>query len=129
MEDLNKYIKKSHIRTVEKFNEELKAFGIETEQEAPTLYEDAFTSFTLSNIRVQNGCLLYEYDGKTESEKIVKYDEDEKTYYEEDLDGITEWVKFWRKCLKRAKRYWSMDTEKLDRIQDGEIEDDEPDED
>jgi len=129
MEDLNKYIKKSHIRTVEKFNEELKAFGIETEQTAPTIYEDAFTSFTLSNIRVQNGCLLYEYDGKTESEKIVKYDEDEKTYYEEDLDGITEWVKFWRKCLKRAKRYWSMDTEKLDRIQDGEIEDDEPDED
>lgn len=129
MEDLNKYIKKSHIRTVEKFNEELKAFGIETEQAAPTLYEDAFTSFTLSNIRVQNGCLLYEYDSKTESEKIVKYDEDEKTYYEEDLDGITEWVKFWRKCLKRAKRYWSMDTEKLDKIQDGEIEDDEPDED
>lgn len=50
-----------------------------------------------------------------------------KMYYEEDLDGIAEWIKFWRACLRRAKRYFAMDTDKLDKIQDGEIEDDEED--
>lgn len=127
MADLNQYIKKSHLRMVEKFNADLEAFRNETQEEAATLYEDQFTSFTLANIRVENGCLLYQYDGKDESEAIVRYDDDEKTYYEDDLDGIAEWVKFWRKCLNRAKRYWSMDTETLDAIQNGDIEDDEPD--
>lgn len=127
MSDLNQYIKKSHLRMVEKFNADLEAFRKETQEEAATLYEDQFTSFTLANIRVENGCLLYQYDGKDESEAIVRYDDDEKTYYEDDLDGIAEWVKFWRKCLNRAKRYWSMDTETLDAIQNGDIEDDEPD--
>lgn len=114
---------------VEKFNAELEAFRQETESgNAPaTLYEDAFTSFTLNNIKVENGRLLFEYDGKQESETIVRYDEDEKMYYEEDLDGIAEWIKFWRACLRRAKRYFAMDTDKLDKIQDGEIEDDEED--
>lgn len=127
MSDLNQYIKKSHLRMVEKFNADLEAFRKETQEEAATLYEDQFTSFTLANIRVENGCLLYQYDGKDESEAIVRYDDDEKTYYEDDIDGIAEWVKFWRKCLNRAKRYWSMDTETLDAIQNGDIEDDEPD--
>lgn len=127
MADLNQYIKKSHLRMVEKFNADLEAFRNETQEEAATLYEDQFTSFTLANIRVENGCLLYQYDGKDESETIVRYDDDEKAYYEDDLDGIAEWVKFWRKCLNRAKRYWSMDTETLDAIQNGDIEDDEPD--
>lgn len=127
MANLNQYIKKSHLRMVEKFNADLEAFRNETQEEAATLYEDQFTSFTLANIRVENGCLLYRYDGKDESEVIVRYDDDEKTYYEDDLDGIAEWVKFWRKCLNRAKRYWSMDTETLDAIQNGDIEDDEPD--
>jgi hypothetical protein len=127
MADLNQYIKKSHLRMVEKFNADLEAFRNETQEEAATLYEDQFTSFTLANIRVENGCLLYQYDGKDESEAIVRYDDDEKAYYEDDLDGIAEWVKFWRKCLNRAKRYWSMDTETLDAIQNGDIEDDEPD--
>lgn len=114
---------------VEKFNAELEAFRQETESgnTPATLYEDAFTSFTLNNIKVENGRLLFEYDGKQESETIVRYDEDEKMYYEEDLDGIAEWIKFWRACLKRAKRYFAMDTDKLDKIQDGEIEDDEED--
>ncbi len=130
MADLNQYIKKSHLRMVEKFNADLKAFGTETDEKTPLLYENSFTSFTLANIRVEDGCLKYEYDGVPESEKMVIFDNDEKQYYECDgMDSIPEWIKFWRKCLNRAKRYWSMDTEKLDKIQDGEIEDDEPDED
>ena len=125
MQDLNQYIKKSHLKMVEKFSAELEAFRKETDEEAATLYEDAFTSFTLSNISVQNGTLVYDYDGATECERIVFQDADTGEYYEDDLDGIAEWIKFWRACLRRAKRYWEMNPDKLDAIQDGEIEDDE----
>lgn len=103
--NLNQYIKKSHLRLVDKFNEELEAFRKETEEEAAVLYEDAFTSFTLSNIRVEDGRLIYDYDGLEESVNIVLFDEVENEYYEDDLDGITEYIKFWRACLRRAKRY------------------------
>lgn len=123
MENLNQYIKKSHLRMVDKFNQELEAFRIETDEAAATLYEDAFTSFTLKDIRVENGCLVYEYDGATESERIVYQDAESGEYYEDDLDGISEWIKFWRKCLKRAKKYWGMSSERLDAIHDGEAED------
>ena len=123
MDNLNQYIKKSHLRMVEKFNQELESFRKETDEDAATLYEDAFTSFTLKDIRVENGYLIYEYDGKTESERIVYQDAEDGKYYEDDLDGISEWVKFWRKCLRRAKKYWEMNPDKLDAIQDGDAED------
>lgn len=129
MENLNQYIKKSHLRMVEKFNEELEAFRKETEAEVAELYEDAFTSFTLANVRVEDGRLIYDYDGQVESEKVVLYDEEENEYYEDGIDGITEYIKFWRACLRRAKRYWSMDVEKLDKIQNGDIDDEEDEED
>jgi len=125
MQDLNQYIKKSHLKMVEKFSAELEAFRKETDEEAATLYEDAYTSFTLSNISVQNGTLVYDYDGATECERIVFQDADTGEYYEDDLDGIAEWIKFWRACLRRAKRYWEMNPDKLDAIQDGYIEDNE----
>lgn len=128
MIDLNQYIKKSHLRMVEKFNADLEAFRKYTDDDAAVLYEDAYTSFTLANVRVENGCLQYEYDGKLEQEAIVLQDEDTKEYYEEEYDGISEWIKFWRACLRRAKRYWEMDTDTLDAIQSGEKEDDEDDE-
>ena len=128
--DLIKYIKKSHIKAVEKFNEELKAWEKETEEYPATLYEDAYTSFTLSDIAISNdGQLFYTYDGQVESEVIVRQDEETGEYWEDDgIDGIMEYVKFWRKCLRRAKRYWSMDTEKLDAIQNGDAEDEEEEE-
>lgn len=119
--DLNKYIKKSHIKAVEKFNEELKAWSKETGEKDPTLYEDAFTSFTLANIELVNGYLCYDYDGKPEKDMIVRWDGEE--YWEDDIEGIMETVKFWRKCLNRAKKYWAMDPDRLDAIQDGEAED------
>lgn len=124
MEDLNKYIKKSHIKAVEKFNEELKAWAKVTGEKEPTLYEDANTSFTLSDPFVENGWLKFNYDGQPDSVRMVEKDNLDGEYYEtEGLDGIMEYVKFWRKCLKRAERYWAMDPDRLDRIQDGEIED------
>lgn len=130
MGDLIKYIKKSHIKAVEKFNEELKAWEKETEESPATLYEDAYTSFTLSDIAISNdGQLFYTYDGQVEFEVIVRQDEETGEYWEDDgIDGIMEYVKFWRKCLRRAKRYWSMDTEKLDAIQNGDTEDEEEEE-
>lgn len=128
MIDLNQYIKKSHLRMVEKFNADLEAFRKYTDDDAAVLYEDAYTSFTLANVRVENGCLLYEYDSRLEKEAIVLQYEDTKEYYEEEYDGISDWIKFWRACLRRAKRYWEMDTDTLDAIQSGEKEDDEDDE-
>lgn len=129
--DLIDYIKKSNLKAVEEFNEELKAWAKETGENPVTLYEDAFTRFTLADVAIsQDGQLFYTYDGKIEFEVIVRKDEETGEYYEDEgMDGIMEYVKFWRKCLKRAKRYWSMDSEKLDAIQDGEAEDEEDEED
>ena len=128
--DLRRYIKKSHLKAVEKFNEELQAWAKETGEELPTLYEDINTSFTLTNIRLTSqGEMLYNYDGKDDMEIVVECDEDTNEYYESEYDGIMEYLKFWRACLRRAKRYWAMDSDKLDSIADGEIEDEEEDED
>lgn len=121
-EDLNKYIKKGHIRAVEKFNEELEAFAKETGEDEATLYENANTSFTLSNLRVEHGYLKYRYDGCEEKERIVIEGPREGVYVETEYDGIMDYVKFWRKCLNRAKKFWAMDPEHLDAIQNGEAE-------
>ena len=124
------YIKKSHINAVIKLNEDLKAWAKETGEDEATLYEDANTSFTLSNLAISNdGQLFYDYDGKTDFVVIVDVDEETGEYYEDEgIDGIMEYVKFWRACLRRAKRYWNMDSDKLDAIQNGEAEDEEEDE-
>lgn len=129
--DLRRFIKKSHLKAVWKFKEELEAFRKETGDEAATLYENANISFTLANIAVSSdGQLFYDYDGKTEFEVIVRKDDETGEYYEDDgMDGIMEYVKFWRACLRRAKRYWSMGSDELDKLQDGETEDDEEEED
>ena len=121
------YIKKSHINAVIKLNEDLKAWAKETGEDEATLYEDANTSFTLSNLAISNdGQLFYDYDGKTDFVVIVDVDEETGEYYEDEgIDGIMEYVKFWRACLRRAKRYWNMDSDKLDAIQNGEAEDEE----
>ena len=130
MEDLNKYIKKSHIKMVENFNADLEAFRKETGEPVATLYEDANTSFTLSSVRVEEGRLKYTYDGKEEYEEALWVDEEDGSLSErDDIDSIPEYIKFWRACLRRAKRYWSMDCDKLDAIQNGEALDIEIDED
>lgn len=122
-EDLNKYIKKSHIKAVEKFNEELKAWAKETGEKEPTLYEDANINFTLSDPIVENGWLKFNYDGKPDSVNCIMKDDLTGEYYEdESIDSIMDYVKFWRKCLNRAKKFWAMDPEHLDAIQNGEAE-------
>lgn len=126
--NLNDYIKKSHITALEKFKAELEKYK-ETCDPDGWLYEDANTSFTLADIHLENGCLKFDYDGKPDSVLVVAKDDLTGECYEESFDGIMDYVKFWRSCLRRAQRYWHMDTEKLDAIQNGEIEDNEEEED
>lgn len=126
--DLNSYIKKSHLKAIDKFNAELLAFAEETGENPPTLYEDMFTPFTLSNIRVENGILYWDQDGKPDFCRVVLFDEDEKDYYEDDfIDGIPQSLQYWKSCLRKAKKYWAMSSEDLDAIYDErkpDIEDD-----
>lgn len=114
--DMNRYIKKSHITAVENFAAELERYK-ETCDPDGWLYKDPFTSFTLSDIHVKDGKLHYVYNGCGHSEAIVRYDKEEQCYYEDELDGIMDTVKFWSECLRRAQRYWSMDVDELDAIQ------------
>lgn len=121
--DLNDYIKKSHIAALEKFKAELERYKTECDPDG-TLYEDPFTSFTLDNIILINGELHYDYCGKPECDKIVMQDEETGEYYEDEtIDSLVETVRFWRKCLRRAQRFWCMDLEEIDAIQNGEVED------
>ena len=121
--NLNDYIKKSHIKAVEKFNDELKAWAKETGEKDPTLYEDAYISFTLSDITVEHGKMFFRYDGRPDSVTIVMKDDLTGEYYEDEgIDYIMEYVHFWRKCLNRAKKFWAMDPDHLDAIQNGEAE-------
>ena len=110
------------VKAFEKFNADLQKFGNETDEVFVTLYEDAFTTRRVANFKLyKNGKLTW-----VEVDNGISHQETEQTTDEEDA---REWLKFWRANLRRAKRYWAMDTETLDKIQDGEIEDTENEED
>lgn len=92
-----------------KFNDDLEAFRKETGDDLATLYEDAYTSRNVRAFRLSlAGTLTWNEDGHFERETM--FDDDE----------ARDFLSFWRACLRRAKRYWSMDTETLDKIQDPE---------
>lgn len=99
------------VKAWQKFNADLDAFRKETGDDLATLYEDAYTSRNVKDFRLSlAGTLTWIEDGHGERETL--FDDDE----------AREWLSFWRANLRRAKRYWSMDTETLDRIQDPEDE-------
>ncbi len=105
------------VKAFERFNADLKAFGEETGETFVTLYEDAFTTRRVTNFRLyKNGNLKWiEIEtGQLSREEVEVMMDD---------DDAKEWLSFWRANLRRAKRYWAMDTETLDKIQDREIED------
>lgn len=118
---------------VNKLNTELAAFAARTDEEMAILYEDAYTSFGLANVRLEwdgtylDGCgdyidgvtLEYDYDFN-EPGKAHRVHESEVQVF---ADEVRETINFWRACLRRAIRYWEMDNETLDAIQDGTIED------
>ena len=96
MKDLNIYIKRSHLRAVEKFNAELEKYKKECDPEG-TLYEDANTPFTLSSIRIENGYLKFYYDGEPEIMEVVSQDCETGHYYEDELyNSLMGTIKFWR---------------------------------
>lgn len=103
-----------HIKAWEKFNQDVEAFRIETEDAFAILYEDAYTTREVKDFKMtKTGILTWIEEGKEEKEQMM------------DEDDAREWLSFWRANLRRAKRYWEMDTEKLDAIQDGLINDEE----
>lgn len=107
------------VKAFEKFNTELEAFAKLTGEDYPTLYEDAYTTRRVANFHLcLNGNLMWDeldWDGKVRHESDKHFDSDD----------VADTLKFWRACFRRAKRYWEMDTETLDRIQDGEEDTDE----
>jgi hypothetical protein len=48
-----------------------------------------------------------------------------KTYHDDitDEDDAREYLAKWRADMRRARRYWSMDCDTIDKMQDGVIED------
>ena len=105
-------ISERHIKAWEKFNEDVEAFRAETEEESAMLYEDAYTTRVVKDFKMtKSGILTWVEDGKAEKERMM------------DEDDAKEWLSFWRANLRRAKRYWSMEGETLDAIQDGLLED------
>ena len=111
------------VKAFERFNADLKAFGEETGETFVTLYEDAFTTRRVANFRLyKNGNLKWiEIEtGQLSREEVEPLFDD---------DDAKEWLSFWRENLRRAKRYWATDAETLDKIQEGEIQDKEDEED
>ena len=105
------------VKAFERFNADLRAFGEETGETFVTLYEDANTTRKVANFRLYiNGKLKWIEieDGQLSREEVYQHTDD---------DDIKDTLAFWRANLRRAKRYWSMDSDTLDKIQDGEIED------
>ena len=106
------------LKAVQQFNKDLNLFSIITgEPEGATLYEDAFTSFGLKNVRVEGNELKYDYnfqDGKGWKEQSEELTSNEV---------LRDYLGFWKACLKRAKKYWNMAAEDLDNIHEGNTED------
>ena len=112
------------IKAFEKFNEDLKTFGEQTGEVFVTLYEDANTTRRVANFKLyKNGKLKWvEIEDVYQDRQIIGIAMQEE-YVHTDDDDIKDTLKFWRANLRRAKRYWAMDAETLDKIQDGQVED------
>lgn len=101
------------VKAFERFDADLEKFFQRTDGDG-TLYEDAYTTRNVRNFKLYlNGKLTWTEDGHKEVEQM--FDDDEARDY----------LGFWRANLRRAIRYWSMDAETLDRIQDPENESEE----
>lgn len=133
-------VPKSAERMVERLRADLTAFGKESGAEFPTLFEADGHMFEIRNPRLfPDGTLKWEDEnGFTQSDNYLYYwDDDRGDYYpyEKDVkaspyfDPYEEFkglIGYWRAALRRAKRYWQMDAETLDRVlEEGDQTDDE----
>ena len=112
------------IKAFEKFNEDLKTFGEQTGEVFVTLYEDANTTRRVANFKLyKNGKLKWvEMEDVYQDRQIISRARQEEYVHTDDND-IKDSLYFWRANLRRATRYWAMDVETLDAIQDSEMED------
>ena len=105
------------LKAWEKFSEDLNSFRAETGEDFAILYEDAFTTREVKDFKMtETGVLTWR-----ECETFKEYERQEREQMINEEDA-REWLKFWRAALRKARKYWSMDSEVLDKIQDGEIE-------
>ena len=112
------------IKAFEKFNEDLKEFGEQTGEVFVTLYEDANTTREVTNFKLyKNGKLTWVEMEDTWKDGQRVHESRHEEYLHTDDDDIQDTLNFWRANLRRAKRYWAMDAETLDKIQDGQVED------
>ena len=112
------------IKAFEKFNEDLKEFGEQTGEIFVTLYEDANTTREVANFKLyKNGKLTWVEMEDVYADRQMICEPMKEEYHHTDDDDIKDTLNFWRANLRRAKRYWAMDAETLDKIQDGQVED------
>ena len=112
------------IKAFKKFNEDLKEFGEQTGEVFVTLYEDANTTREVANFKLyKNGKLSWVEMEDVYADRQMICEPMKEEYHHTDDDDIQDTLKFWRANLRRAKRYWAMDAEILDKIQDGQVED------
>ena len=122
-EGLNRYVKRSHLKAVERLNGDLDELAREEGEDDAVLYYDETSTFTLSDIRVEDGMLKYRSDGEEHETPVVVQSYDEilrrMVWAEDDgIDGLMDYVSFWKACLRRAKRYLAMSPEELDKAQE-----------
>lgn len=115
-----------HIKAWQKFNEEVNAFRAKynENEKFAWLYEDACTTRKVRDFKMhKNGVLTWVEEEmevvKGQWEYIPRSNREQMWDEEEGKD----YLKYWRACLRRAKKYDSMPTEVLDAIQEGERDD------
>lgn len=103
-------------KAIDKFLAEYEAFCKETGDRFQ-LAEDATTYYALSDVRVLKTCVKFtqKYSGVSSSTDV---------FVIFDIDELDEQIRWWKSCLRRAKRYWSTSAETLDAMADGTVEDD-----
>ena len=127
-EDYRNLLHTNTMRAFDKLVEDINAFKAETGDGDDTmLYENPVDFFYLRDIRLEvDGTLKYGYassrgDWYDESEDFIWIDEDtaEVSCITAGHEGsLSDKIKFWRKCLNNAKKYWSMSSEELDKLQE-----------
>ena len=69
--------------------------------------------------RIEEKEFIYNYDGSENRDPIFRMleedeIEDDEDYYFSYVEEIKRDIKFWRSCIRRAKKYWAMSCEELD---------------
>ena len=118
-----------HLNAWTRFNEEVNKYREEYNDEFAWVYEDVNTSRKVRDFKMSKTGILTWVELE---DKIVNgYWKGVPTKNREkmiDEDDAREWLKFWKACLRRARRYNAIDPEVFDQMQEGEVADPEEDE-